>query len=124
MNTVDRVKAVCHERKIPISRLEKDLGYANGYIGQLKKGTLPDNRLRAIADYLDVSTEYLSTGNEASAADDNSSYIDPKTVKMAKELSKNEQLYRLFDVAAGADPADITIVCELLVGLKSRTQEK
>lgn len=37
MNTVDRIKAICKERKIPISRLEKACGFANGYIGQLKK---------------------------------------------------------------------------------------
>lgn len=45
MNSVERVKQLCKERKIPISRLEKDLGFANGYIGQLRKGTFPDDRL-------------------------------------------------------------------------------
>ncbi len=39
MTSVERVKAICKGRKIPISRLEKDLGFGNGYIGQLKKGT-------------------------------------------------------------------------------------
>jgi hypothetical protein len=28
MNSVDRVKAICKERNIPISKLEKDLGFA------------------------------------------------------------------------------------------------
>ena len=37
MNTVDRVKSLCKERGVPISRLEKACGFANGYIGQLKK---------------------------------------------------------------------------------------
>lgn len=59
MNSVERTKAVCKDRKIPISRLEKELGYANGYIGQLRKGVLPDNRLVEIAAYLDVSVDYL-----------------------------------------------------------------
>jgi transcriptional regulator with XRE-family HTH domain len=62
MNTVERVKALCKERKIPIYKLEKDLGYANGYIGQLKKGSFPDERLKQIAEYLDVSLGYLTTG--------------------------------------------------------------
>lgn len=64
MTSVDKVKAICKERKIPISRLEKDLGYANGYIGQLRKGTFPDDRLVEIATYLDVSTTYLTGENE------------------------------------------------------------
>lgn len=59
MNSVERVKALCKERKLPISRLEKDLGFANGYIGQLRKGTFPADRLQAIADYFGVTTDYL-----------------------------------------------------------------
>ncbi len=65
MTSVDRVKTICKERKIPISRLEKDLGFSNGYIGQLRKGVLPDDRLRAIADYLDVTTQYLMVGDDS-----------------------------------------------------------
>ena len=38
MNSVEKVKAICKERKIAISKLEKDLGFSNGYIGQLRKG--------------------------------------------------------------------------------------
>lgn len=59
MNTVERVKSICKERKIPIYKLEKDLGFANGYIGQLKKGALPDDRLAKVAAYLGVSVPYL-----------------------------------------------------------------
>lgn len=59
MTSVDRVKIICKTRKIPISKLERELGFANGYIGQLKKGTMPAERLAAIAEYLDVSYEYL-----------------------------------------------------------------
>ena len=59
MTSVDKVKSICRERKLPISRLEKDLGYANGYIGQLRKGTFPNDRLVEIAKYLNVATAYL-----------------------------------------------------------------
>lgn len=64
MTSVDRVKEICKGRKIPISRLEKDLGYANGYIGQLRKGVFPDDRLVEIASYLGVSVDFLLTGEE------------------------------------------------------------
>lgn len=64
MTSVEKVKALCKERKIPISRLEKELGYANGYIGQLRKGTFPNDRLVEIANYLNVPTAYLSGENE------------------------------------------------------------
>lgn len=64
MNSVERVKSICKERKLPISKIEKELGFSNGYIGQLKKGNFPDDRLLAIADYLNVSVNYLMTGEE------------------------------------------------------------
>ncbi len=64
MNSVERVKAICKERKIAISKLERDLGYANGYIGQLRKGTFPADRLSEIAAYLSVSPDYLLFGEE------------------------------------------------------------
>jgi len=64
MNSVERVKAICKERKIPIARLERDLGFANAYIAQLRKGEFPGERLHSIADYLGVSVDYLLYGEE------------------------------------------------------------
>ena len=68
MNSVERVKDICSKRKIAISKLEKDLGFGNGYIGQLKKGTFPSDRLVLIANYLKVTTEFLLTGEEKKKA--------------------------------------------------------
>ena len=61
MNSVDRVKKICKDRKIPISKLERELGFSNGYISQLRKGVFPADRLVLIADYLQVSTDFLMT---------------------------------------------------------------
>lgn len=60
MTTVERIKAICKERHIPLARLERDCGFANAYISQLRKGTVPNDRLIKIADYLSVSPAYLS----------------------------------------------------------------
>ena len=86
MNSVEKVKAICKERKIPISRLEKDLGYANGYIGQLRKGTFPDDRLVEIANYLDVATAYL-TGEEQKEkpALDTENRLNPSYYELSEE---------------------------------------
>lgn len=50
MNSVDRVKELCKEYKIPVSRLEKELGFSNGYISQLRKvlSQLPLNANRGL----------------------------------------------------------------------------
>ena len=58
MYQIDNVLKVCKERKIPISKLEKDLGFGNGYVKNLKKG-LPVDRALKVADYLGVSEHEL-----------------------------------------------------------------
>lgn len=85
MNSVERVKEICKKNKIPISRLEKDLGYSNGYISQLRKGVFPANRLIEIADYLNVSANYLMTGEYDS--EDGA----PLNVRDEKDIAKRLQ---------------------------------
>lgn len=74
-------------RKIPISKLEKDLGFSNGYIGQLRKGVFPDDRLGRIADYLGVTVDYLMNGEETDNKALNEK--DERDIKQAIEDFKN-----------------------------------
>ena len=69
MNAVERVKALCKERHISISKLEKACGFGNAYIANLRNGRLPYDRLVTIANYLDVSPEYIASGDEKPAAE-------------------------------------------------------
>lgn len=80
MNSVERVKAICKDRNIPISKLEKDLGFSNGYIRQLRKGMFPADRLGAIARYLGVTPGYLMTGRSDTPEQDR---ITPQELKYA-----------------------------------------
>lgn len=64
MDTVERIITICKDRGIAISKLEKDCGFGNAYISGLKRGTIQSDRLKIIADYLDLSVDYLLTGTE------------------------------------------------------------
>lgn len=109
MNAVERVKTICKERKIPISKLESDCGFANGYIGQLRKGVFPDDRILKIAEYLNVSVDYLMTGNEVQFIAETakkdvlltemSSRIKEYALKLAEmPKEKQEQIMSLIDM--------------------------
>ena len=66
MNAVEMVKEICKERNIPISRLERECGFSNGYISKLKKGYFPIDKAEKIANYLNIdadSTDYLRSDN-------------------------------------------------------------
>lgn len=59
MNMVENIKAIAKAKKIPISRIERECGFSNGYIAQLKKGSMPADKLRLCANVLGVSQEEL-----------------------------------------------------------------
>ena len=61
---IDRIRASCRSRGVPISKLEKDLGFSNGYLNPKKAATVSADRLFAIASYLSVDVDYLRTGVE------------------------------------------------------------
>ena len=117
MNSVERVKAICKERKIPISKIERDLGYANGYIGQLKKGVFPADRLQDIAEYLGVSSEYLLNGDEKES---DKYYLNDETAEMAQALFENRDLRVLFDAARDSSPEDLKTTYDMLMALKRK----
>ncbi len=63
-NSVEYVRQVCKDRGIAISQIEKDLGFANGYLNPKKMTTLPYTRAVAIGAYLGISPERILTGED------------------------------------------------------------
>lgn len=59
MNTYEIIKELAKEKKISIRQLEKDFGYSNGYIGSWKRQTPNSAELSRLADYFNVSVDYL-----------------------------------------------------------------
>lgn len=57
---LDKIKALCKEKKTSISKLEKQLGFGNGVIGRWDKSVPSYERLAAVANALDVQVSYLT----------------------------------------------------------------
>lgn len=123
MNSVERVKSLCKKRRIPISRLEKDLGYSNGYIGQLRKGVFPSDRLQQIAKYLNVTPDYLINGSEEEKEVNEKYYLNDETAKAAQEIFENNDLRVLFDAARDASPEDLKTTYNMLMALKRKERD-
>lgn len=117
MNSIERVKLLCKERNIPISKLEKDLGYSNGYIGNLRKGTFPADRLKDISEYLGTSIEFLITGIDPNTED---YHFTPETRDIAQAIYENQELHILFNAARDCSPEDILTVYTMLLALKKK----
>ena len=121
MTSVERVKAICKERRVAISRLEKDLGFSNGYIGQLRKGVLPDDRLMMIADYLNVTTQFLMTGENNLDAASTLTSRDERDIEKILENTRNQLLNQeglMFDGKPASPEAIDSILSAMRVGME------
>lgn len=66
-NSVQFVRDLCHQRRIPVSTLEKACGFSNGYLNPKKMTKLPYDRAVLIGKYLGVSANRILTGEDAPA---------------------------------------------------------
>jgi len=53
------IKKLCKKRGISINNLEEALGYSDNTLYRLKRQNAGADKVKAIADYFDVSTDYL-----------------------------------------------------------------
>ena len=59
MTIKERIQEILKERSISSVRLEQDLGFGKGYISKLDKASPSVENILKIADYLNVSIDYL-----------------------------------------------------------------
>ena len=64
MGTHDFVVKLCRNHNISVNDLEKKLGFGQGSIGKMRTSIPKADRLQKIADYFNVSIEYLMTGKD------------------------------------------------------------
>ena len=102
---VEKIRAICKAKGIPVSRLEKDLGYANGYLNPKKAETLRLDRVAEIAQYLGVPLSDI---------DDNSP--ENRTVSMLQSLRDEDRA--LLQVARNMTPAEVQAAVDFLRRLK------
>lgn len=59
MSLVEKIKYLCDEKKMTVAELERKTGISNGQIRKWDKSTPGVDKLKKVADYFDVSTDYL-----------------------------------------------------------------
>lgn len=85
--TFEKIKELADKKGISINRLEEQLGFSRNTIYNMKTKKPNAERVAAIADYFNVSTDYLlgRTDNPRIASDDTASeYTTEDLRKMAR----------------------------------------
>ena len=101
-------------------KVSKATGIAQSVFSSWKNGisTPKQDKMQKIADYFNVSLEYLTTGikNE----DDKKYYLNDETARAAQEIFENKELRALFDVARDADPEDLKALHNMALALQRK----
>lgn len=63
MTQVEMIMQLCEQNHVKISKLEKTLGFSNGYIKNLKNQTLSLDRLTKVADYFGLPVDYFNNSS-------------------------------------------------------------
>lgn len=85
----EKIKELCQKRGISINSLEETLGYSRNTIYSMKSKKPNAERLQEIADYFNVSTDYLlgRTDNPAIASDKEQFFFEGKEVDVEQLAS-------------------------------------
>lgn len=99
----DRIKALAESSGKTIAAVEKDLGIGNGTIGRWDTSAPSADKLSAVADYFDVSVDYL-LGREPS----------DEVEEMLEYLHKNPEMRVLLSSSAKLEKGDLDAVVEIV----------
>lgn len=88
-----RVKELAAQKHVSLAKVERDLGFSNGIISTWKTGKASQDKINSLADYFNVSTDYLL--GRSKDVDDPVSYFridttglsEDEVADMKKELS-------------------------------------
>ena len=87
----EKIKELCQKRGISINSLEETLGYSRNTIYSMKSKKPNAERLQEIADYFNISTDYLL------GRTDNPAIAGEKTPEQEIELDDLDGRIMLFD---------------------------
>lgn len=104
---------IIKQKGLKVSDVVKATGLRAGLFSEWKgRGTAPQyDRLKLIADYLDVPVELLRTGK---MPDPDRYYLNDDTRDMVKFLFENPGHKVLFDAVRKVKPDDVDFVAELI----------
>ena len=98
-----------------LPELETRIGLGNGTISRWRTSAPNTDKLTKIADYFNVTVDYLMTGEEKESQQ---YYLNDETKQIAQKIFENKELRILFDASRKAKPEDLLFAAEMIKKLK------
>ena len=108
------------EKGLKAADVTRATGIKSPVFSEWKKGKSKPNteKMIKIANFLGVSVEYLTTGNEPEINEEY--YLNKETAQVAQEIFENKELRALFDVQRDMDPEDLKALHNMALALKRK----
>ena len=100
MDLRERVKALCHKNGTSMNQVEMDLGFGKGYISKLGKSTPNTAKIQLIANYFDVSLDYLLNGTTPKSEGSELNARDERDIKKDLDSLREKLANKEFGPAA------------------------
>lgn len=101
----DRIKRLADARGVGLARVDADLGFGNGTIGKWDKSAPSSDKLQLVADYFEVSVDYL-LGREETDNDE--------IMELREQLRRQPGMRILFDASKNATKEQLLAVAEMI----------
>ena len=114
MNFYTRIENLRKSKGISQGALEKELGFSNGSVSKWKNSMPTPERLKKLADYFQVTVDYLVTGNSNPTLSLPS--LDAENASTAQQIYIHDKV--LFDVYRSADKERLVAYAQKLKELR------
>ena len=124
MTLVDKIRVLANQKGMSLPQLEVELGLGNGTISRWKKSSPSSDKLQRVADYFNVSIDYL-LGREIQLTSKDERDIEKILEQTRKQLLNQEGLMSDGDFAT--PEAVESIVAAMQIGMemaKKKNKEK
>lgn len=120
----DRFVNLLNSKGITPYKVHKDTGIATATLSDWKNGksTPKPDKMQILADYFNVSLEYLITGNEHEGGE--TYFLNEETKEIAQEIFKNKELRMLFEVSRHETSEHLTAYYNLIKSMQDAERHK
>lgn len=107
---------LCQSNNVTPYRVAADTGITRSTFTDWKNGRSKPSvtKLKKIADYFNVSLDYLMTGVDPVTEENTPYYTDPEVREIANDIYENPDLRVLFDASRTMSKEDIEMVTDIV----------
>lgn len=131
MGLYERIRDIAKTKGYSVNRLEQELGFARSSISKFNRNTPSAEKIQQIADFLNVSVDYLLNGKEVAEPKEQSlTAKDEKDIEKILKQTEERLLSQeglMFDGKPASQDSIDSIISVMRVGMemaKAKNKEK